>query len=284
MSIVEKTLGKLRSDRVRESVVSARAQLRPGPVKGPPHARTLSIQAAEDDAVRAFWEGRVEQAVVSHMRGLRRELLAQLQPALDSGIAPLVLVTSALPGDGKTFVSTAIARTFSKAPDLSVVLVDLDLVRRSCSKLFGAADLPGLVDCARGANDMEDVICATEVPRLTMVPAGIGAGEQREAFVGDGLISQLERLRQAGPGTINILDAPPVLPVVETSLLATKVDLVLLVVRAGTTPQAAVLESLARLGPDAKVCIALNSVVHSHTGEYYDYSNYGSNVPRSAGQ
>lgn len=285
MSIVEKALVKTRGDRVRESVVSAQqVQTRHEAAHRAPPARTVVMEAAENQAVRAYWDGQVDQSVVNHLRGLRRELLAQLQPAIDAGVAPLVLVTSPLPGDGKTFVSTAIARTFSRAPDMSVLLVDLDLVRHSCTNLFGAAALPGLLDCVQGGSDIDDVICATDVSRLTMLPAGIGSGERREAFVGDALTAQLARLRQAGPGSIVFLDAPPVLPVVETALLATKVDLVLLVVRAGETPQAAVLDSLARLGPTAKVCIALNSVVHAHTGEYYDYSNYGALDRRSAGQ
>lgn len=283
MSIVEKALVKSRGERVREP--AAHIQSMPpneSPTRAPP-ARTVVMEARDNEAVRAFWGGHVEQNVSNHLRGLRRELLSQLQPVFESGVAPLVLVTSPLPGDGKTFVSAAIARTFAKAPDLSVMLVDLDLVRRSCSNLFGAADLPGLLDCIHGGADIDEVVCATDVPRLTMVPAGIGGGERREAFVSDGLIAQLERLRHSGPGSIVFLDAPPVLPVVETSLLASKVDLVLLVVRAGETPQAAVLDSLARLGPNAKVCIALNSVVHAHTGEYYDYSSYGAAEHRSAG-
>ncbi len=284
MSIVEKALVKSRGERAREPAAPAQVLPTPVPVTRAPPARTVAMEARENAAVQAFWAGHVDQNVVNHLRGLRRELLSQLQPALERGVAPLVLVTSPLPGDGKTFVSVAIARTFAKAPDQSVTLVDLDLVRHSCSNLFGAADLPGLLDCIRGGSDLDDVICATEVPRLTMLPAGIGTGERREALVGEGLTAQLERLRQSGPGTIVILDAPPVLPVVETSLLASKVDLVLLVVRAGETPQAAVLDSLARLGPQAKVCIALNSVVHAHTGEYYDYSTYGAVDRRSPEQ
>lgn len=284
MSIVEKALGKSRIDRGREATqrVAARPATAEHQAQRPAPGRSVAMQAQDNDAVRAFWAERVDQAVVNHMRGLRRELLAQLQPVIESGATPLVLVTSPLPGDGKTFVSSAIARTFAKAPDMSVVLVDLDLVRHSCSNLFGAADLPGLLECVQGACDLDDVACATDMPRLTLVPAGLGSGERREAFVGEGLSSQLDRLRRSGSGSVVFLDAPPVLPVVETALLASKVDLVLLVVRAGETPQAAVLDSLARLGPQARVCIALNSVVHAHTSEYYDYYSYGPNDRRSA--
>lgn len=280
MSIVEKALGKARA-------------AGPPPLRGPvrtamPNAdigspgvqhwtpsRQVAMQAEEGEAIRAFWSDTVDASILNHFRGLRRELLAQLQPVAGTGATPLVLVTSPLPGDGKTFVSAAIAHTFAKAPELRVSLVDLDLVRHSCSNLFGAADLPGLMECVSGDAALADVACATDVPRLTLVPAGNGKGERREAFVGDGVGALFDELRRQGAGSICFLDAPPVLPVVETALLVAKVDLVLLVVRAGQTPQAAVLESLARLGPQARVCIALNSVVHSHTGEYYDYYHYG---------
>jgi len=286
MSIVEKALVKSRSVRGREPDALAQPLPAPAsePAPRPTPARSVAMQAGGNDALRVFWSGHVDASLVNHLRGLRRELLAHLQPVLDSGGVPLVLITSPLPGDGKTFVSAAISRTFARAPDMPVTLVDLDLVRHSCSNLFGAEDLPGLLDCIQGGTAVQDVLCATDVPRLTMVPAGIGSGERREAFVGDGLIAQLEQLRRSNPGGIVFLDAPPVLPVVETSLLASKVDLVLLVVRAGQTPQAAVLDSLARLGPQAKVCIALNSVVHAHTSEYYDYSTYGATDRRSSDQ
>lgn len=279
MSIVEKALGKARAPNLREA---GRPASRAGVLQAAGGAgaaprstgRHVTMQAPRTSAIGAFWFDQVQAPINNHMRGLRRELLAQLQPVIDSGATPLVLVTSPLPGDGKTFVSSAIARTFAKAPDLLVTLVDLDLVRHSCSSQFGAAELPGLMECVQGSGALEEVSCATDVPQLNLIPAGIGSGERREAFVGDLLGSVFEQLRHLGAGSICFLDAPPVLPVVETALLAAKVDLVLLVVRAGETPQAAVLDSLAKLGSQARVCIALNSVVHSHTSEYYDYSQY----------
>jgi Mrp family chromosome partitioning ATPase len=276
MSIVEKALGKARAPSLREAVRPAsrgsiqHTAVGTNDVARVP-ARHVAMQALRTEAIGAFWADQVEAPISNHLRGLRRELLAQLQPVIDSGVTPLVLVTSPLPGDGKTFVSAAIARTFAKAPDMHVTLVDLDLVRHSCSSQFGAADLPGLMESLHGGSPLEEVTCATDVPQLNLIPAGI---ERREAFVGDLLGSLFDQLRHLGPGSLCFLDAPPVLPVVETALLASKVDLVLLVVRAGETPQAAVFDSLARLGPQAKVCIALNSVVHAHTSEYYDYSQY----------
>lgn len=241
-----------------------------------PAARQVAMIVDQKTAVGAFWFGEAGDAIRNHFRGLRRELLAQLQGIAPKGASSLVLVTSPLPGDGKTFVSSAIARTFANAPDFRVTLLDMDLVRRTISSLFNAREMPGVLDCIYGSSELRDVLTSTDVPRLHFVPAGSVEGDNREAFVGDGLDTLLARLRALGPHNLCILDAPPVLPVVETALLAAKVDLVIVVVRAGVTPRAAVLDSIAKLGADAKVCVVLNSVVQSHTGEYYDYSNYSS--------
>jgi protein-tyrosine kinase len=242
-------------------------------------ARQFDLAQDVDGVVTDFWTGKAGTQIGSHFRGLRRELLTRLQPVKERGAAPLVLITSPLPGDGKTFVSTALARTFANAPENIVTLLDFDLIRRSSSLLFGAAGARGLMDCLRGEARIDQVVSTTDAPRMNFVPAGEreGDGDAREAFLGQSLGDVLQQLRQLGPNNICFLDAPPVLPVVETALLANKVDLILLVVRAGVTPQAAVLDALAKLGAHAKLAVVLNGVVHAHTGEYYDYSYYGRN-------
>lgn len=247
--------------------------------QAPRAARQLSLVPDVDGVVTDFWTGKAGTQIGSHFRGVRRELLTRLQPVKERGAAPLVLITSPLPGDGKTFVSTALARTFANAPENTVTLLDFDLIRRSSSLLFGAAEARGLMNCLRGEAKVDQVISATDAPRMNFVPAGEREGDvdSREAFLGESLGDVLQQLRQLGPNNICFLDAPPVLPVVETALLANRVDLILLVVRAGVTPQAAVLDALAKLGAHAKLAVVLNGVVHAHTGEYYDYSYYGRN-------
>jgi Mrp family chromosome partitioning ATPase len=182
-----------------------------------------------------------------------------------------VLVTSPLPGDGKTFVSAAISRTFANSPHFTVQLLDFDLIRRTMSALFGAWEHGGVIECVTGRSRLEDVVAATDKPRLNFIPAGVGEDDRREAYIGDSIGRMLNQLRQLGPGHICFLDAPPVMPVIETALIASQVDLVLLVVRAGVTPQGLVRESLAKLGDESKVCIVLNSVSHGEFDGYYDY-------------
>jgi len=269
-------LNKIRGAAQREASAQAGGQTPEGAGGVTPTVTQVAMIVEQKTAVGAFWFGEAGDAISNHFRSLRRELLAQLQGMTLKGVAPLVLVTSPLPGDGKTFVSSAIARTFANAPDFRVTLLDMDLVRRTISTLFNAREMPGVLDCINGATELRDVVASTDVPRLRFVPAGSIEGDSRETFVGDGLDALLARLRALGPNNLCVLDAPPVLPVVETALLAAKVDLVLLVVRAGVTPRAAVLDSIAKLGANAKVCVVLNGVIQSHTGEYYDYSNYSS--------
>src|SRR5688572_2231711 len=76
-----------------------------------PPARTVALQVSEQETLGLFWQGKAGAAVVNQFREVRGEVLGLLAEVKARGAAPIVLVTSALPGDGKTFVATAVART-----------------------------------------------------------------------------------------------------------------------------------------------------------------------------
>lgn len=242
--------------------------------------RSLTLSPESDEMLSAMWRDTAPPDITNHFRAIRRELMMSIDENGKSDAAATILVTSALPGDGKTFVAASIARTFAHAPDTTVTLLDFDLMRRTLSSMLEAKRLPGVGDCLSARSDLRRVTCRTDVPRLNFVPAGSTSADSREAFVGTQVDNLLASLRAAGPGTLHILDAPPIIPVVETSSLASKVDVVVLVVRAGVTPRPAVEEAIARLGAEAKLCIVLNAVSRPAIGRNYDYAYaaYGPNA------
>ena len=282
VSIVERAIIKAREEDARPSnaLGSREEAQRVGAPRGsmethafePQHS--VSMRAGPEDAIGALWARSTDESIPSQFRAIRREVYAQIQAANVSDHAPLILVTSALPADGKTFVSVALARALASAPDHRATLLDVDVIRRSSSALFGAERLRGVLECLQQGVSLPEVVAATGVPRLSFVPAGSLDGDNRELFMGDGMSRLVTSLRATGPRNYCILDAPPLLPVVETALLAAKVDLVILVIRAGVTPQRAVLDALAKLDPSIKVCLVMNGVNQAHTGEYYDYYSY----------
>jgi protein-tyrosine kinase len=255
-------------EKVRENL-STNAE---GPLFPAVAARTITFSPPADHALSDIWSGKAPSAIHNHFREIRRGILVAIDNVVAQGRAPIVLVTSPLPGDGKTFVSAAIARTFASAPDFGVTLVDMDLMRQNASRLFKAESLPGVSDCLQGRSDLRGILCATDVPRLGFVPAGSQASGNREIFVGSQVDGLLARMRRAGASHLHIVDAPPVIPVVETALLATKVDLVVMVVRAGETPRAAVDAAIARMGAQTRVSLVLNGVLQHPMSPNYDYA------------
>lgn len=238
----------------------------------PGSSRALQLCAEGHDALAAVWRGTAPAQILNHFRGIRRELLVSLREKIEAGVAPVVLVTSALPSDGKTFVAACIARTFANAPDYRVTLLDFDLMRRTATALFKAQDMPGASDCLLKRADLRSVICTTDVARVRFVPAGTPAPDNREAFIGVQIDDLLGQLRTTGHNSVHVLDAPPVLPVVETAVLASKADVVVFVVRAGVTPRHAVDEGIARLGVDARICIVVTGTTQDSLGTYHDYA------------
>ena len=247
-------------------------------VTSPSRQRVLSPRS--DESLSAMWRGTAPPDITNHFRAIRRELMMSLGERADPGSAATILVTSALPGDGKTFVAASIARTFAHAPDTLVTLLDFDLMRRTLSRVLDANRLRGIDECLSARGDLRRVTYKTDVPRLNFVPAGAASADSREAFVGVQVDNLIASLRATGPGTLHVLDAPPIIPIVETATLASKVDVVVLVVRAGVTPRPAVEEAIARLGDEAKLCIVLNAVSRPAIGRNYDYAyaTYGPNA------
>ncbi len=234
-------------------------------------ATTVRMVADERDPIGAYWHGKSEPALANQFRSLRRELLTALRSVTPEGRAPILLVTSALPGDGKTFISMAMARSFASTPDHRVTLVDMDAIRRTSSGLFCSEDRQGIAECLAGRADLRSVVCATDMPRLHLIPAGSSDNGAREALMSTRMNDLLTRLRGSGSGNLYVLDAPPVLPVVEVASLASRADLVLVVTRAGVTSQKAVSETLAKLGPQVNIAVVLNGAARATAGDYSDY-------------
>lgn len=285
MSIVERALGKLRglptSDSAApdESLATDTSTLPADAILIEPisdlasivPSTTVRMVADERDPIGAYWRGNADPALANQFRSLRRELLTVLRTVTPEGRAPILLITSALPGDGKTFISMAVARSFANTPDHRVTLVDMDAIRRTCSGLFCAEDRQGIAECLAGTADLRSVVCATDVPRLHLIPAGNSDSGAREALMSTRMNDLLARLRASGSGNLFVLDAPPVLPVVEVASLASRADLVLVVTRSAVTSQKAVSETLAKLGSHVNIAVVLNGAARAMAGDYSDY-------------
>lgn len=218
-------------------------------------------------------------AQLEEFRIVKRQLLEQAEDMRRAGAgvaAQTVLVTSALPGEGKTFVAINLALSIAAERDSEVVLVDLDLARGSVLATLGLDGGAGLVDAiADPALDVRDMVIQTDLPGLCVLPGGRPTRSDAEYLASARARLVLERLVEGKPGRILLLDTPPVLAaalVVEVAKLAGQA---VLVVKADKTSGHAVQDAASLLAGCPRVQALLNGVRFSPSGRRFGaYHNY----------
>jgi capsular exopolysaccharide synthesis family protein len=181
------------------------------------------------------------------------------------------LVTSAIPGEGKTFTSSNFAATLAQQ-DFRTLLIDADLRKPSVSKLLYNENLkPGLSEVLLGTTTLDEAIIQTKIDKLSLLPAGGIAPNPSELLAQGRLREVLDELR--GRYDRIVIDSSPVLAVRDPLLLAPYVDASCLIVRAGYSPSKASAQAV-RLLAEANVAatgVVLNAV-RQGSGAYYAYA------------
>jgi len=192
--------------------------------------------------------------------------------------ANLVLVTSALPGEGKTFCAINLAISMALELDHTVLLVDADVAKPSVLKELGLKAEKGLMDVlvARGTN-VSDVECGTDIEKLAILPAGTAHQHATELLASDTLRGLLRELAGRHRDRIIIFDSSPLLAASETSALAKQMGQIIVVVEAGKTIESALKEALGRLDSTKVTGLLLNKG-EAHRLAYgygYGYGGHG---------
>ena len=156
----------------------------------------------------------------------------------------VILITSALPSEGKTVSAVSLARVMAMSGDRTI-LIDCDLRRNSLRDLLPSPPTAGLVEVLAGRAQLGDAVVADTVDGLDVLPL---SGEQftpKDLFSGPALTKLLEFFRSRYDFVI--LDAPPVLAVADTSALAIASDYAILMMRWATTSRYAAETALSRI-------------------------------------
>ena len=184
----------------------------------------------------------------------------------------LIVVTSALPGEGKTYCAVNLAMSIAMERDITVLLVDADVARPSVLKVLGLGAEPGLMDIL--LNDqlaLADVILRTNVATLSVLPAGRANKHATELLASRSMRRLLKEIAERYADRVVIFDSPPLLITTEASVLAAQMGQVVLVVEAETTTQHAVREALRQLDSCAHVNLIYNKIRAFPGGDYYGY-------------
>jgi len=184
----------------------------------------------------------------------------------------LVMVTSALPSEGKTFTSLNLAMSMATEVDSTVLLVDGDVAHPSIPGLLGAPHGPGLLDLlTRDDLDFADALVHTNVEKLTILPAGSRHRRSTELLASEQMASLLREIATRYPDRIIIFDSPPLLATTQARVLATNMGQIIMVVAADSTSQHAVNQALATIESCEIVMMVLNKASRTDVGAYYGY-------------
>lgn len=203
-----------------------------------------------------------------------RTLRSRLYQLRGSG-QPLrtLLVTSSVPGEGKTFVVVNLAQAIVRQPDRRALIIDTDLRCARMHTVLGAPRAPGLSEYLRGEADEMAVIQHGQDGNLCFIAGGDEVTNPSELLSNGRLKALLERVTPVFDWVI--LDSPPCLPVADATILAGLCDGVLLVVRAGATPSPTVQRACQEMQGRNMVGVVLNAVEQSHLYDsHYYYQSY----------
>ena len=159
----------------------------------------------------------------------------------------LVLVTSALEGEGKSFSAINLAMSLAQEEDTTVLLVDADVARPSIMRMFGLPPARGLMDVLAGEASLSEVLVRTNVDKLTLLPAGMPHERATEMLASHGMREVLDDIASRYEDRIVVFDSPPLLSTTEARVLASQMGQVLMVVEAMRTPAATVRAALATI-------------------------------------
>ncbi len=203
-------------------------------------------------------------------RPLIRNALGRSGMPLTNG--NLIMVTSALPGEGKTFVALNLAMSIAMEIDSRVLLVDADVVVQSIPKLLGIQPAKGLLDVLTVPDlNIGDVMLRTNIDRLALVLAGTPHRRASELLASDAMAELLNEVSNRYADRIVIFDSPPLLATTESRVLASHVGQVVVVVEAERTTHGALEAALSTVESCPVVLTMLNKAIASEPGSYYGY-------------
>jgi protein-tyrosine kinase len=186
-------------------------------------------------------------------------------------------VTSAVPGEGKTFVAMNLAMSIALEVDHSVLLVDADVLKPSVFERYGLPPERGLLDLLTDPKlRVSDVLMRTNVPKLSLMSAGTPNPHAAELLASENMDQLLDELASRYSDRIVVFDAPPLLPTAESRMLAARAGQVLMVVGAESAPQALVERAFTALEACPHVMSVLNRARPSAGTDGYGYGSYGS--------
>lgn len=220
---------------------------------------------------------------VEEFRLVKRNLMAAWSAAAAGDQRPsrLIMVTSARPGEGKTFTALNLALAFATERDVKALLVDVDTQHSTLGTMLDLQGKNGIVDLLSADLDLSDVLVRTNIPNLLVLPPGKGGPHVPELFSSNQMVSLMNELTQRFPDRFIILDTPPCMASSDAAALAPLVGQIVFVVEAHRTQQDEIEAGLSMLSSCPRISLLLNKseLASVHFGSY----GYGYHYPSGEG-
>lgn len=228
-----------------------------------------------------------ERQIASQYQHIKRSLIAI---ALGKSGDPipngrLIMLASALAGEGKTFTSINLALSMALEKDIEILLVDADVAKPHLTRIFGLQSEPGLLDLlGDGTLYPESLILPTDVAGLSMLPAGKQRANATELLASARMEEVIALLGGTDGRRIVLFDSPPLLLSTESAAIAGVIGQVVMVVRAQSTSRKAVADAIDIVGEKKPISLILNQSESPATSGYYGYGSYNESPPNAAEQ
>ena len=186
-----------------------------------------------------------------------------------------LLVTSAVPSEGKGFVCANLGIALSQDMEHQALIVDGDLRRPAMARLFGLSSNPGLVEHLRDNVELSRLIQKSGHPKLSILPSGRPPRNPSELLSSGRMVSFINELAERHEDRIILFDSPPGVVASETIFLAKHLDGVILVIRHGTAKRELVRDFVNSIGREKIVGVVYNAYPVTKIGAYlYDEMKY----------
>lgn len=215
-----------------------------------------------------------QSRLANELRVIKRPIINN---CLGKGATPVknarrIMVTSALPGEGKSFISLNLALSIAMERDSTVLLLEGDPTRPALAEMLGIPPARGLMDLLVDPRlDVADVMIRTNLGRLSFIPAGTRQEHATELLASTVMEELVEQLYERYPDRILIFDSPPLLAAPEPRVLAQHMGQIVYVVEAEQTAQSTVQEAISTVEACPVVMAVLNKSAFREEGYYYSY-------------
>lgn len=247
-------------------------------VSSPPEpAAPSAADSLLTNCQRSRWNLEPKMALLfnaSHSAGSEelRTLRSRLYQIRERQPLHSVLITSALPGEGKTFLTANLASMIVRQHERRALIIDADLRRSQLHLALGAPGAPGLTDYLRGDADEASIMQRGPHDNLFLIPGGKPVSNPAELLANGSLKTLLDRLVPLFDWIL--IDSPPAVPVSDATMLADLCDGVLLVVQSASTPYDLAQRTRDQFQEKRLLGVVLNRLSASETYHSYYYSHY----------